>query len=209
MSCAPPRDPRRPVLVLATRNAGKVRELRALLGDLPVEVRTLDDYPEIPPLPEPGDTFGENAISKATTAARLAGEVALADDSGIEVDALGGAPGVHSATILGNHATDEDRCRWLLDQLRGVDEGRRTARFRAVVAVARPDGGVRVFEGSCPGRVASSPRGAHGFGYDPIFYLPEHGRTMAEVGPEVKNRISHRRRALDAALGYLRSLFES
>ena len=197
------------MLVLATRNAGKVREFQTLLGALDVDIRTLEDYSEIPPLPEPGETFVENATSKATTVAGLTGEIALADDSGIEVDALDGAPGVHSATILGDGATDEDRYRWLLDRLRGVEEGRRGARFRAVVAVARPNGDVRTFEGTCEGRVALEPRGGHGFGYDPIFYVPHHGQTMAELAPDVKNRISHRRRALDAAIGYLRGLFAS
>jgi XTP/dITP diphosphohydrolase len=194
------------VLVLATRNVGKARELRALLGGLDVDLRTLDQYPAVPPLPEPGETFVQNATSKAATVAGLTGEIALADDSGLDVDALGGAPGVHSATILGPDATDEDRYRWVLDRLQGVEDSGRGARFRAVVAVARPDGEVRTFEGTCEGRVASGPRGAHGFGYDPIFYLPEYGQTMAELAPETKNRISHRRRALDAALHYLREL---
>jgi XTP/dITP diphosphohydrolase len=194
-------------LVLATRNEGKVRELRALLAGVPVDVRTLDAYSAVPPLPEPGETFVENAVSKATTVARLTGEVALADDSGIEVDALGGAPGVHSATILTGGATDVDRYRWVLEQLRGVEGGRRGARFRAVVAVAVPDGEVRTFEGSCEGRIAEGPSGKNGFGYDPIFFIPEYGQTMAQLEPDIKNRISHRRRALDPAIEYLRTLF--
>lgn len=194
------------VVVLATRNPGKVREMLALLAGLPVQIRTLDDYPAIPTLPEVGMTFEANATGKAVTVARLAGQVALADDSGLEVDPLGGAPGVDSATFLGPAATDEDRNAWVLGRLRGVAEGLRTARFRAVVAVARPDGDVRSFEGTCEGRIADAPRGDYGFGYDPIFFVPAYGRTMAELPPEIKNRISHRARAVEAARPYLEAL---
>ncbi len=193
-------------IVLATRNRGKIRELRALLADLPVRVLTLDDYPAIPPLPETGETFEANATSKAATVARLTGRIALADDSGLEVDALGGAPGVHSATFLGPHATDADRNAWVLARMRGVEEEHREARFRAVVAVSTPDGAVRTFEGTCEGRIAGAPRGAGGFGYDPIFFVPEQGRTMGELPPEAKNAISHRARALWAARDHIASL---
>jgi XTP/dITP diphosphohydrolase len=202
---APSRDG--PVeIVLATRNRGKVRELEALLADLPIRVRTLDDYPDVPVLPEVGKTFEANAAAKASTVARLTGQIALADDSGLEVDALGGNPGVDSATFLGPTATDEDRNAWVLGKLRRVEEGRRAARFRAVVAVALPGGEVRTFAGACEGRIADAPRGDHGFGYDPIFFVPAYGRTMAELTPEIKNQISHRARALAAAREYLRSL---
>ncbi|MDR7486173.1 MAG: XTP/dITP diphosphatase [Armatimonadota bacterium] len=193
-------------IVLATRNRGKVRELEALLADIPVRVRTLDDYPDIPPLPEIGRTFEANAVGKATAVARLTGCIALADDSGLEVDALGGAPGVDSATFLGPTATDDDRNAWVLGRLRGVPEGLRTARYRAVVAIATPDGTVRTFEGACEGRIAEEPRGEGGFGYDPIFIVPAYARTMAELPPEIKNQISHRARALAAARDYLASL---
>lgn len=193
--------------MLATRNRGKVLELRALLAGLPVDVRALDAYAGVPALPEPRETFAENARSKAVTAARFTGEIALADDSGLEVEALDGAPGVHSATILGPAAIDEDRYRWVLSALGGIDEGRRAARFRAVVAIATPDGAVATFEGVCEGRIADGPRGEHGFGYDPIFFLPAYGQTMAELPPVLKNRISHRARALEAAREYLHRLF--
>lgn len=195
------------MLVLATRNPGKVRELRDLLAGLPIDVRSLDDFPEVQPLPETGETFEANAVSKALTVARTTGLPALADDSGIEVDALGGAPGVHSATFLGPAATDSDRYEWVLERLRGVPEEHRTARYRAVVAVAMPDGAVRVFDGTCQGRIAASPRGSGGFGYDPIFFVPDHGCTMAELPSEVKNRISHRARAAQAAREHLAALF--
>jgi XTP/dITP diphosphohydrolase len=197
------------VVVFATRNPGKVQEMRALLTDLPVQIRTLDDYPNVPTLPEVGATAEANATSKAATVARLVGQVALADDSGLEVDLLGGAPGVDSATFLGPTATDEDRNAWVLGRLRGMAEGLRTARFRAVVAVAMPDGEVRTFEGVCEGRIAEAPRGDYGFGYDPIFFVPSYGRTMAELPPEVKNRISHRARALAAVRGYLEALAQA
>lgn len=190
-------------IVLATRNRGKIRELRALLSGLPVRVLTLDDYPEVPVLPETGETFEANATSKATFVAGLTGRIALADDSGLEVDALGGAPGVHSATFLGPDATAADRNAWVLERLRGVTEGARTARFRAVVAVATPDGAVRTFEGICEGLIAGAPRGAGGFGYDPIFFVRAFGRTMAELQPESKNAISHRARAFWAARDHI------
>jgi len=193
-------------IVLATRNRGKARELRALLAGLPVQVRPLDDFPSIQTVPESGETFEANAIAKAVTVLRLTGCTALADDSGIEIDALGGAPGVHSATFLGPAATDADRNTWVLERLRGVPEEARTARYRAVVAIATPDGTVRTFEGTCAGRIAEAPRGQDGFGYDPIFVVAADRLTMAELPPEVKNRISHRARALEAARPYLASL---
>lgn len=204
---APPREP--VIIVLATRNRGKVRELEALLSGLPVRVRALDDYPDIPILPETGKTFEANAVEKAAAVARLAGQIALADDSGLEVDALGGAPGVDSATFLGPDATDDDRNAWVLGRLRGFDEGLRAARYRAVVAVAGPDGSVKTFEGTCEGRIADAPSGSYGFGYDPIFLVPAYGRTMAELPPEIKNQISHRARALAAAREYLSALVRS
>ncbi|MGH2402999.1 MAG: RdgB/HAM1 family non-canonical purine NTP pyrophosphatase [bacterium] len=193
-------------IVLATRNPGKARELRALLAGLRGDVRLLDDFPDMPILPESGETFETNAVAKAATVVRLTGCAALADDSGIEIDALGGAPGVHSATFLGPAATDADRNTWVLDRLRGIPEELRTARYRAVVAVATPDGTVRAFEGTCEGHIADEPRGHEGFGYDPIFVIPAKGQTMAELPPEIKNRISHRARALEAARPYLESL---
>ena len=189
--------------MLGTRNPGKVSELRALLADLPIIVRSLEEFSDVPILPEIGQTFEENATSKAQTVARVTGQVALADDSGIEIDALGGAPGVDSATFLGPTATDADRNTWVLGRLRGMPEGLRTAAYRAVVAIAAPDGTVRTFEGSCVGRIADDPRGEGGFGYDPIFFVPAYGRTMAELPPEIKHQISHRARALEAARRYL------
>jgi XTP/dITP diphosphohydrolase len=193
-------------IVLATRNRGKVREMHSLLVGLPVRTRTLDDLPDVPILPETGDTFEANAKEKAELVVRLTGCISIADDSGIEIDALGGAPGVQSATFLGPSATDEDRNLWVLRKLRGVAGGLRTARYRAVIAVAAPDGSVRTFEGTCEGRIAEAPRGEGGFGYDPIFVVPAYGRTMAELPAEIKNQISHRAKAIASARGHLEAL---
>jgi XTP/dITP diphosphohydrolase len=193
-------------VVLATRNRGKVREMQALLVGLPVRIRTLDELPDVPILPETGETFEANAREKAEMVARLTGCISVADDSGVEIDALGGAPGVQSATFLGPAATDEDRNLWVLGKLRGVTDGLRTARYRAVIAVAAPDGSIQTFEGTCEGRIATAPRGDEGFGYDPIFFVPAYGRTMGELPPQIKNQISHRAKALAAARGHLETL---
>ncbi|MCS7173326.1 MAG: XTP/dITP diphosphatase [Armatimonadetes bacterium] len=193
-------------LVVATRNEGKLRELARLLEDLPFQVRSLRDYPHLPPVPEEGSTYAENAVRKALAVAQATGEIALADDSGLEVDALGGDPGVYSARLLGENATDAERNAEILRRLAGVPWERRTARYRAVVAVALPDGTVRTFEGTCEGRIALAPRGSEGFGYDPIFYVPDLGRTVAELEPHEKDRISHRGKAMARAREFLRSL---
>ena len=193
-------------LVLATRNPAKRAELERMLADLPLEVRSLADYPDLPPLPEQGSTYEENARSKALAVARALGEVALADDSGLEVDYLEGQPGVYSARFLGEDATDEDRNREILRRLEGVPPENRTARYRAVVAVAFPDGRVYSFHGACEGAIALEPRGKGGFGYDPIFYLPELDRTVAELAPQEKDLISHRGQALRQAREFLLSV---
>ncbi|HYM71201.1 MAG TPA: RdgB/HAM1 family non-canonical purine NTP pyrophosphatase [bacterium] len=204
MSGSPPRRGR---LLLATRNAGKAREIGAIYARLHLEILTLDAYPAVGELPERGTTYAENAASKAAAAAAAAGLVALADDSGIEVDALDGAPGPHSRRLLGDDATDDDRNRRMLELLEDVPDGLRTARYRAVVAIALPGGETRVFEGTCEGTVARAPRGGGGFGYDPLFVAMPDGRTMAELSFDEKNRISHRARALRAAEPYLLSVF--
>ena len=185
--------------VLATRNPGKVREITATYGHLEIVWLSLIDLPEIGAVAEEGATYAENAAAKARTVSMASGLPALADDSGVEIDALGGAPGVHSARFLGPAATDAERNTRILQLLQEIPDPRRTARYVAAVALARPDGAVRVFEGTCEGSIATRPRGAEGFGYDPIFVPRGETRTMAEVPPEVKNRISHRARALRAA----------
>jgi XTP/dITP diphosphohydrolase len=186
-------------LVLATRNPGKVEELKALLADMDVNVLSLLDFPDLPEIEETGNTFAENAEIKATAVARIAGKLTLADDSGLEVDALGGQPGVQSARFGGPGASDRDKYRKLLDLLQGVPDEARAARFRAAVCIATPEGETVAVEGTCEGVIAREPAGQGGFGYDPIFYIAEHGQTMAEIPSDVKNRISHRARAMQLA----------
>jgi len=196
-------------LLVATNNLGKVREYEALLRGLPLTLTYLAQEGIDIELEETGSTFAENARLKAIAYARVSGLLTLADDSGLEVDALGGEPGTRSARYAGRGASDEDRYRLLLSKLEGVPWERRTARFRCVIAVARPQGEVRTAEGTCEGVIAFEPKGEHGFGYDPVFYMPEHGRTMAELRPEVKNRISHRARAAEGARRILQELLGS
>jgi XTP/dITP diphosphohydrolase len=180
-------------------------ELRALLAvELPLEVVPLPAG--APEVEETGATFSENARLKAHSIARWSGEWVLADDSGLEVDALGGAPGVYSSRYAGPGAGDADRVAKLLEAMREIPPEQRTARFRCVAAIAAPDGRIWTADGTCEGVIATEPRGEHGFGYDPVFYLPPYQATMAELAPEVKNRISHRAHALAAALVVLRRL---
>jgi XTP/dITP diphosphohydrolase len=186
-------------LLVATNNPGKVREYEELLAGLPLELTFPVQEGIVLEVEESGATFEENARLKALAYARASGLPTLADDSGLEVDALSGAPGVRSARYAGPSAGDADRYQKLLDALANVPEGRRTARFRCVVALAWPDGTVRTGEGRCEGQIGWAPRGVHGFGYDPVFIVDGFdGQTMAELAPEVKNRVSHRARAVQA-----------
>lgn len=184
-------------VVIATRNPGKLREIASILAPLPVKFLSLKDFPEIQELVEEGSTFAENAGMKARTIARLTGRLAIADDSGLAVQALEGRPGVFSSRYAGEKATDQERCQKLLNEMAAVPEGRRQATFVCAVAVANPAGKMQVVQGECQGHISLAPRGKHGFGYDPIFFVPEYGKTMAELEPEVKNHISHRARALE------------
>lgn len=196
-------------LVLATTNPGKVRELRRILEGLPAEVLSLADFPGIEPAEETGTTFAENAVLKAEAVAKATGLIALADDSGLEIDALDGAPGVYSSRFGGPDAEDVDRNQLVLDLLREIPDCERGARYRAVIAIATPTGETVLAEGACEGRIAREPHGAGGFGYDPIFLLPDRGETMADLAaadPDLKNRISHRGRALEAARHLLERL---
>ena len=186
-------------LVLATRNRGKVNELAELLSPLGVEVLSLDNFPGVPEVEEDGDTFKANALKKALTVSLHPGEIALADDSGLEVDYLGGAPGVHSARFAGVGRDDLENNEKLLRLMKNVPPEKRTARFRCVVALATPEGRTFTTEGACEGISGNSPRGGEGFGYDPLFVVPEFGKTFAELDMETKNRISHRGRAFSLA----------
>jgi len=194
-------------LLIATWNKGKRRELQQLLSDLPFALMSLDDILGLEPVLETGETFLENASLKASGYAIQSGLLTLADDSGLEVDALGGAPGVHSARYAGDGASDRQRVEKLLGDLRNVDEPDRTARFVSAVATASSNGSIiNMSVGRCEGRIAFEPRGSGGFGYDPIFIPAGSEMTFAELPPEIKNQISHRHTALEKAREFLRNL---
>ncbi len=202
----PPVVPAAGRIVLATRNPGKVAELARLLAGTGITVVSLAEFPAAPEVEETGATFAANALLKAQAAAVHTGLVALADDSGLEVDALAGRPGVYSARFAGPHASDEDNNQKLISLLTAVPIARRTARFRSAVAIVTPDGRSEVTDGACKGSILHGPRGTDGFGYDPLFLVPELGKTFAELTMEEKNRISHRGRALRRALQLLPGL---
>lgn len=192
-------------LLIATGNPGKVRELAELLRDVPFEIVSLEDLDLPSEVEEPADSFEGNAVIKAEAYARMSGLLTLADDSGLEIDALNGAPGVHSRRFAGEDATDEERVQIVLQKLDGVPWEQRTARYRCVLAVAKPDGGDTVTcEGICSGIINLKVRGSGGFGYDPVFYLPEYEKTVAEMSLEEKNQVSHRARAAQKAVVMLR-----
>lgn len=193
-------------ILLATRNPDKVRELAALLGDLGIRIRTLADFPTAPEVEEDGTTCEANALKKAREIASATGLPSVADDTGLEVDALGGRPGVFAARYAGANATYEDNCRKLLKELAGVPPARRTARFITVAALAMPGGHTRVATGTLGGVIAEVCAGSQGFGYDPLFFVPELGRTLAELTAEEKNRISHRAKAFRSMADILRPL---
>ncbi len=182
-------------LILATNNNGKVREYRNLLRELSFQVVTLAEQGITTVVDEVGSTLEENAGLKATAMANESGLLALADDSGLEVDALGGEPGPLSARYAGENASDRERVSYLLSRMEDVPWAERTARFRCIIALASPDGRIELCSGECDGLIMLKPRGESGFGYDPVFYLPELDMTMAELPLETKNRISHRGRA--------------
>ncbi len=183
-------------IVIATYNRHKFEEITFLLGELPVRWLALGSFPDAPELKEEGATYAENARIKARTAAQFTGTWALGDDTGLEVDALGGRPGLFSARFAGEGVTFSENKKKLLDEMRGVPREKRTALFRTVLALASPSGETRVTEGSLRGRITEEEKGQGGFGYDALFYIPEIGKTYAELTREEKNRVSHRARAL-------------
>ncbi|WP_030908485.1 RdgB/HAM1 family non-canonical purine NTP pyrophosphatase [Streptomyces sp. NRRL F-5126] len=187
-------------LILATRNAGKITELRAILADagLPHELVGADAYPEVPDVKETGVTFAENALLKAHALAQATGHPAIADDSGLCVDVLGGAPGIFSARWAGRHGDDQANLDLLLAQLGDISDPHRAAHFACAAALALPDGAERVVEGQLRGTLRTAPAGTHGFGYDPILQPDGHDRTCAELSPREKNEISHRGKAFRA-----------
>lgn len=193
-------------IVLATRNENKVREVAQFLEPNGLEAVSLNEFPDFPDIEETGETFKDNAIKKATEACKHTGMMALADDSGLEVDCLNGLPGVYSARFAGLNKSDEDNNNKLLELLEGLPAEERKACFRCVMAVATTEGFVYTTEGVCKGVIAEEPQGEGGFGYDPIFYLPEQEKTFAELDLETKNKISHRAQALIGVLDILSEL---
>lgn len=196
-------------LLLASFNEGKISELKEILSPLPLEIISLRDIPCISPVEETGSTFKENAILKAETYSRLTGEMVLADDSGLEVEYLGGKPGVFSARFAGEEATDEQNNALLLNMMQNVPPDKRKARFVCSIALAVPGKKTRTVEGICKGDIVTVPRGEHGFGYDPLFLSAEKGKTFAEMDPLTKSRISHRGRAMRKVLKLLKDICNS
>ncbi len=190
-------------LLIATSNSGKVRELAAMLTELGVTVRSLADFPDLPAVIEDGNTFEENAIKKARAASVATGFPVIADDSGLEVAVLQGRPGVHSARYAGEGCSDADNNQKLMGELAGLPQSSRGAAFRCVIALVLPGGECRTFAGELKGLIASEPSGDGGFGYDPLFIVPEYGMTLAELPLAVKNRISHRGKAFASLKEFL------
>ena len=195
-------------LLVATNNRGKVGELSQLLSDFPLRLRLLVEFPEVDEAEETGETFAENATLKALHYSAHTGLLTLSDDSGLVVDALGGAPGVRSARYAGREATYAERMSKLIGELDATGDAERRARFVCVIAVADPTAGtLHTFDGTCEGRIAPAPRGTGGFGYDPLFIPDGYERTFGELPPEVKHTLSHRARALRQAARHLRERF--
>lgn len=195
-----------PRLVLASKNEGKLRELKDMLAGFPWELSSAADFPQLPTVVEDGKTFRENAVKKALTVAKILKEWTLADDSGLEVDALDRAPGVLSARFAGEPRDDGRNNEKLLRLLANTPREQRTARFRCALALISPEGKIWTTERTCEGLIGSAPRGSQGFGYDPLFYLPELGVTMAELPEEKKNEISHRGKAMRDLLERLKEI---
>lgn len=196
-------------ILVATRNPGKLREVRQLLSDLPIGLNSLLDFPSSKEVEETGETFTDNASIKAAAYALQTGQWALSDDSGLEVDALGGAPGIFSARYAGEGATDRERIELLLSELARTPQASRRARFVCAVSIAAPSGHIiNVSTGICQGSIAYHPRGERGFGYDPVFIPEGFDETFGELSAEVKKSISHRARALHGTRAFLLNLFE-
>lgn len=197
-------------IVVATKNVGKVRELKQLLADLPFQLKSLNDFPSIIEPEESGATFAENAVIKARSYALQTKRWSLADDSGLEVEALGGAPGIFSARYAGENATDQERVVKLLRELNDRRDQKRFARFVCAMAISDENGDIRFLsEGVCDGKIALTPSGANGFGYDPIFVPDGFEQTFGELSDEIKQKISHRARATGEIIAFLRDFYAS
>ncbi len=195
---------KRKTIVIATRNKGKLREFRSILADAYDEILSLEDFDDIPDIEETGLSFRENAFIKAKTTSDFLRLDAIGDDSGLVVDALGGAPGIYSARYAGEGASDNDNNEKLLYELK--EKKNRNARFVCCIALVLVNGTQEFFEGECSGQIIQEKRGQSGFGYDPVFYVSQYGKTMAELGPDIKNRISHRAIASEKLLSYFSNL---
>jgi XTP/dITP diphosphohydrolase len=193
-------------LVIASSNKGKLKEIRKLVAHLPVRLLSLSDFPSIGEIEESGSTFAENSEIKGRAVFNATGITTLADDSGLVIDALDGRPGIMSSRFAGEGASDADRCALVLKQMEAVPDENRTARFVTSVCIVGLDGMARFTEGICEGVITRQPIGENGFGYDPIFYLPEFGKTMAQLSQDEKNSISHRGKAIRAAVGIIETL---
>ena len=183
-------------LIVATRNRGKIREIREALRELGLRIYSLSDFTDVPEIEEDGKSFTENALKKARFYSKVFGKLTLADDSGLEVDSLKGLPGIYSARYAGKEASTRGNNQKLLNEMEGISLSKRGARFKCVIAMVSPDGREAIAEGSCKGRIGFKEKGRRGFGYDPLFILPKYGKTMAELSLEEKNKISHRGKAL-------------
>ncbi len=193
-------------LVLATRNLDKAKEIRAFLDGLDHRILTLEAFPSVPEVVEDGDSYEANAMKKALTVSKYTGKMSLADDTGLEVDALQGQPGLFSARFAGEDATYADNRRKLLSLMKDIPSQQRTARFRCVMVLAKPEGKARTVEGVVEGSITLEEKGEGGFGYDPVFYLPEVGKTLAQLTFDEKNKISHRARALEKIREILKTI---
>jgi XTP/dITP diphosphohydrolase len=195
-------------VIIATKNPGKAKEFEHIFAARGIEVRTLLDFPEIPEVEETGLTFEENAILKAEAVSKALGKMVIGDDSGLMVDALEGRPGIYSARYAGEPKNDENNTDKVLSELKGLSEEKRSARFYCALAVAVPGQETITVSGTCEGRILEERRGSNGFGYDPVFYVPEKGLAMAELSSEGKNKISHRANALKKLDVVLDSILE-
>ncbi|WP_163183984.1 XTP/dITP diphosphatase [Neobacillus sedimentimangrovi] len=195
-------------VIIATKNPGKAKEFEKIFASRGVAVRTLLDFPELQEVEETGTTFEENAVLKAETISKALNKMVIGDDSGLIVDALGGKPGIYSARYAGEPKNDQKNIEKVLSELKGVEEESRTARFYCALAVAIPGQETYTVSGTCEGRILEEPRGSNGFGYDPIFYVPEKGVSMAELSSNEKNQISHRANALKKLDSELDSILE-
>ena len=187
---------KRSEVIVATRNRGKMREVREALKGLGLRIHALSDFSGVPEIEEDGKSFVENALKKARFYSKVFGKLTLADDSGLEVDRLKGFPGIYSARYAGKGASTRDNNQKLLNEMEGISLSKRGARFKCVMAMVSPDGREAIAEGSCKGRIGFEEKGRKGFGYDPLFILPKYGKTMAELSLEEKNKMSHRGKAL-------------